>query len=149
MASSLKQILADVECIATFQSHQKHQETFTLTGVPLLQFNCETPPNLIRLMEKKIVSMAISYLQQDCEDLVKLSLCYSAPILETFQNEKEVEDGGFGYIVRSNGKYYFQPDQRDEITMELCNKDPFLAKNTLPYLTWLEMNKNIYINEPV
>ena len=137
-------IIADIECIATFQSHKKQQEIFTLTDVRLLQLNSDAHPKLIRLMEKKITSIAISNLQQDCEDLVKLSLCYSAPILETFQSKKELEDNGFGYIVRSNGKYYFQPDQRDEITRELCDENPSLAKNTHPSLTWFEMNKNNY-----
>ena len=59
--------------------------------------------NIINLFKESHVPMS---------NLVKFSLAYQFLDPEVADNYKE---RGFGFIHRTNSKYYFQPDQRDEL----------------------------------
>ena len=39
-------------------------------------------------------------------------------------------------LKRTNGKYYFQPDQRCKLIGEICEEYPFVAKDTLSFREW-------------
>jgi len=77
----------------------------------------EGPPS-----EFFVLSHIIDQLKEDLKlpmhYLVKLSLCYM------FEGILDEDDGyknlGFNFIHRTNSKYYFQPDQRDDLEECLC-----------------------------
>ena len=117
----------DLNCIATFQHRDKEQEIFDLHGVKVLLVPRQAHPFLA--VEVAIMDLVIDCLRQSTEDLVKISLCYSGKALQ-FDSAQEAIDSGFGFIVRSNSKYYFQPDQLDEVTKKLKRLDPTLARDT-------------------
>ena len=119
----------NLTCIATFQDFSKGQEIFDLRGVLVLKFHPLAPPEALAAMEFSIVRLIIDSLKQDREDLVKISVCYSGKALQ-FDSRQEAIQNGFGYIVRCDSKYYFQPDQLDEVTRKLKLLDPILARDT-------------------
>ena len=49
------------------------------------------------------------------------------------------KENGFGFINRTNSKYYFQPDQRDELVQLIC-EELDIATKTLSYKDWAEKN---------
>ena len=75
-------------------------------------------------------------LEQNTDDLVKLSLAYT---LDDLKSDEDVKENGFGFINRTNSKYYFQPDQRDELVQLIC-EELDIATKTLSYKDWAEKN---------
>ena len=69
-------------------------------------------------------------------DLVKISVCVydddNTPETVQWINERLTN-----IIKKNNGKYFFQPDQRREITKEICKEYPHIAKDTLSHTEWL------------
>ena len=74
-------------------------------------------------VEKEIVTQIIKQINGDKEQLVKLSTCFYTP----FNNRDELTQSGYGFILRTNGKYYFLPSERDDFeddivnTLDICN----------------------------
>ena len=109
-----------VEIISTFESAIKPKIVKRLENIPLgkvitprqwiVLMDMTVPPlellvlgNIINLFKESHVPMS---------NLVKFSLAYQFLDPEVADNYKE---RGFGFIHRTNSKYYFQPDQRDEL----------------------------------
>ena len=70
--------------------------------------------------------------------LWKISLCYTLP-----ENKSKKDcvwwENEFSFIGRTNSKYYFQPDQRDELVQLIC-EELDIATKTLSYKDWAEKN---------
>ncbi|MBT7755673.1 MAG: hypothetical protein HN726_05805 [Candidatus Magasanikbacteria bacterium] len=72
--------------------------------------------------EKSVISEICELLRDlnsNIEDVIKLSLCYRIPdYVDTNTYEDKVKSG-YDFIMRTNSKYCFQPDQRDEFEDDL------------------------------
>jgi len=80
-------------------------------------------------LEKALVTNIAKYVMYPNE-LVKLSLCVYGE-----NNSKEVRSNKAltNVLKNNNGKYYFQPDQRDDLIEQICKEYPYIAKDTLSY----------------
>ncbi len=68
-------------------------------------------------VEKDILIQIINHINGDKEQLVKLSMCFYTP----FKNREELIKSGYGFILRTNSKYYFLPSERDNFEDEIVN----------------------------
>jgi len=89
-------------------------------------------------LEKELVTNIANKVSYPNE-LVKISLCVYGKdnTKEVFKNKKLAT-----VLKNSNGKYYFQPDQRSEVTSQICKEYPEIAKDTLSHTEWL-MNQGL------
>ena len=69
-------------------------------------------------VEKEIVKQIIPYLENDTDELTKLSLSYTTP----FDSKEELINSGYGFILRTNSKYYFTPEYREEFLEEIVKE---------------------------
>ena len=69
-------------------------------------------------VEKEIVKQIIPYLENDTDELLKLSLFYTTP----FNSKEELINSGYGFILRTNSKYYFTPENREEFLEEIVKE---------------------------
>ena len=126
-----------VEIISTYENKIKPKIKKRLEAIPsgevitpaqwIVQMDMTVPPveffvlaNIISLFQESHVPM---------KDLIKLSLAYTFLDPEVAENYK---DHGFGFVHRCNSKYYFQPDQRDELEEFLVKKFG-IASKTKPF----------------
>ena len=61
--------------------------------------------------------------------LVKLSSCTYWIDKYKKEDADNIKDLG----SRKNGKWYFQPDQRCDVVKKLCDKDPRIASDVMPF----------------
>lgn len=120
-----------VNVIATYENQE--QEWFDTT-IDIKPINKTIDQQLS--VERKVLKQVIKLLEQNTDDLVKLSLAYT---LDDLKSDEDVKENGFGFINRTNSKYYFQPDQRDELVQLIC-EELDIATKTLSYKDWAEKN---------
>ena len=127
----IKERKVSVNVIATYENQE--QEWFDTT-IDIKPINKTIDQQLS--VERKVLKQVIKLLEQNTDDLVKLSLAYT---LDDLKSDEEVKENGFGFINRTNSKYYFQPDQRDELVQLIC-EELDIATKTLSYKDWAEKN---------
>ena len=136
--NNLKERKVSVNVIATYENQE--QEWFDTT-IDIKPINKTIDQQLS--VEKKVLKSVIRCLEQDTDDLVKLSLAYT---LDDLKSDEDVIENGFGFINRTNSKYYFQPDQRGEFIQMLC-EEMNIANKTLSYKDWAEKNNVKSVSE--
>ena len=129
--NNLKERKVSVNVIATYENQE--QEWFDTT-IDIKPINKTIDQQLS--VEKKVLKSVIRCLEQDTDDLVKLSLAYT---LDDLKSDEDVIENGFGFINRTNSKYYFQPDQRGEFIQMIC-EEMNIANKTQSYKDWSEKN---------
>jgi len=129
--NNLKERKVSVNVIATYENQE--QEWFDTT-IDIKPINKTIDQQLS--VEKKVLKSVIRCLEQDTDDLVKLSLAYT---LDDLKSDEDVIENGFGFINRTNSKYYFQPDQRGEFVQMIC-EEMNIANKTQSYKDWSEKN---------
>ncbi len=127
----IKERKVSVNVIATYENQE--QEWFDTT-IDIKPINKTIDQQLS--VERKVLKQVIKLLEQNTDDLVKLSLAYT---LDDLKSDEDVKENGFGFINRTNSKYYFQPDQRDELVQLIC-EELDIATKTLSYKDWAEKN---------
>ena len=127
----IKERKVGVNVIATYENQE--QEWFDTT-IDIKPINKTIDQQLS--VERKVLKQVIKLLEQNTDDLVKLSLAYT---LDDLKSDEDVKENGFGFINRTNSKYYFQPDQRDELVQLIC-EELDIATKTLSYKDWAEKN---------
>ena len=127
----IKERKVSVNVIATYENQE--QEWFDTT-IDIKPINKTIDQQLS--VERKVLKSVIKLLEQNTDDLVKLSLAYT---LDDLKSDEDVKENGFGFINRTNSKYYFQPDQRDELVQLIC-EELDIATKTLSYKDWAEKN---------
>lgn len=127
----IKERKVSVNVIATYENQE--QEWFDTT-IDIKPINKTIDQQLS--VERKVLKQVIKLLEQNTDDLVKLSLAYT---LDDLKSDEDVKENGFGFINRTNSKYYFQPDQRDELVQLIC-EELNIATKTLSYKDWAEKN---------
>ena len=115
-----------VEIITTFESAIKPKIVKRLENIPLGKVI--TPRQWIVLMDMKVPPVELLVLGNivslfkeshvPMSNLVKFSLAYEFLDPEVANNYIE---RGFGFVHRTSSKYYFQPDQRDELEEALVD----------------------------
>jgi len=89
-------------------------------------------------LEKVLIKQIVFHTDKEqLKKLVKLSLCVYAK-----DNDKDVMNNKTlqSIFMKSNGKYYFQPDQRCEVVTELCKECPEIAKDVLPHKEYAKIH---------
>ena len=129
--NNLEERKVSVNVIATYENQE--QEWFDTT-IDIKPINKTIDQQLS--VEKKVLKSVIRCLEQDTDDLVKLSLAYT---LDDLKSDEDVIENGFGFINRTNSKYYFQPDQRGEFIQMIC-EEMNIANKTQSYKDWSEKN---------
>ena len=129
--NNLKERKVSVNVIATYENQE--QEWFDTT-IDIKPINKTIDQQLS--VERKVLKSVIRCLEQDTDDLVKLSLAYT---LDDLKSDEDVIENGFGFINRTNSKYYFQPDQRGEFIQMIC-EEMNIANKTQSYKDWSEKN---------
>jgi len=129
--NNLKERKVSVNVIATYENQE--QEWFDTT-IDIKPINKTIDQQLS--VERKVLKSVIRCLEQDTDDLVKLSLAYT---LDDLKSDEDVIENGFGFINRTNSKYYFQPDQRGEFVQMIC-EEMNIANKTQSYKDWSEKN---------
>ena len=117
----------NIEVIFTFDGDKDQQMwRTTMKVIPLDMKESEWIRSLIQL--------AFENDMHEANDLVKISMCIG------YKNKK-ISDIPMikGYLAR-NGKYYFQPDQRDEVEKEII-KGTTIASKTSPFNKKHDENK--------
>lgn len=104
----------DVNVIATYQES------------PQEMFDCVVRVQPINSSVDDQISLEISILEQiipqlgfDVSSLWKLSICL---LLPDFGDSKKQQDTGYGFLARTNGKYFFFADQLDEVSTHFAKK---------------------------
>tara|TARA_R100000773_G_C4155533_1_gene75661 strand:- start:135 stop:548 length:414 start_codon:yes stop_codon:yes gene_type:complete len=108
----------DIEIIFTFDGKDQQMWHTTMKVIPLDMKESEWIRSLIQL--------AFANDMHEANDLVKISMCIGCKA-KGYQNIPMIKD----YLSR-NGKYYFQPDQRDEVEEEII-KGTAIASKSRPY----------------
>ncbi len=129
--NNMEEKQVSVNVIATYENQE--QEWFD-TSITIKPINKTIDQQLS--VEKKVLKSVIKCLEQNTDDLVKLSLAYT---LDDLKSDEDVKENGFGFINRTNSKYYFQPDQRGEFIQMLC-EELDIASKTSSYKDWAEKN---------
>ncbi len=138
MENNIKERQVSVNVIATYENQE--QEWFD-TSIVIKPINKTIEQQLS--VEKKVLKQVIACLENDKSELVKLSLAYT---LDGMKSDKDLIENGFGFITRTNSKYYFQPDQRGEFVQMLC-EELNIADKTLSYKDWAEKNNVKSVSE--
>tara|TARA_R100001086_G_C11712451_1_gene224549 strand:- start:238 stop:621 length:384 start_codon:yes stop_codon:yes gene_type:complete len=109
-----------INVIATFEDEPQELFDFDIDLERLVEQKSELPQQ-----EWQLVKEIVEDIEGDCEQLVKLSLCF-------YCNEEAVNKYPCIYqsIYENNGKYYFQPNQRGKVETKLCQELPALACET-------------------
>ena len=105
----------NIEVIFTFDGKDQQMWRTTMKVIPLDMKESEWIRSLIQL--------AFENDMHEANDLVKISMCIGCKA-KGYQNIPMIK----GYLSR-NGKYYFQPDQRDEVEEEII-QGTTIAKDT-------------------
>ena len=108
----------NIEVIFTFDGKDQQMWHTTMKVIPLDMKESEWIRSLIQL--------AFENDMHEANDLVKISMCIGCKA-KGYQNIPMIK----GYLSR-NGKYYFQPDQRDEVEKEII-KGTTIASKTSPF----------------
>tara|TARA_R110001592_G_scaffold164243_1_gene398294 strand:- start:744 stop:1199 length:456 start_codon:yes stop_codon:yes gene_type:complete len=147
MKSKLLGKMVNVDCIITFQGKEQEFLNFDRYIQPI---NKSVNNQLI--VEESILTSVIAKIEGSTDDLIKISLCLSNP--ELGGSDEEITSMGFGFLCRTNGKYYFQPDQRDELeerlvrTLGISSKTLALTKVDYNRITMDRiLSENKFVNE--
>lgn len=70
-------------------------------------------------VEMSVLSQVLRKLTGNKDFLQKISLCYELPEFETYD---EIVENGFGFIFRTNSKYWFCPEETDFFEQEVIQK---------------------------
>lgn len=70
-------------------------------------------------VEMSVLSQVVSELSGNKDYLQKISLCYELPEFETYD---EIVENGFGFIFRTNSKYWFCSEETDFFEQEVIQK---------------------------
>lgn len=116
-----------INVIVTFQSGKKEQEIFEFSST-MTPLNDSPSDELV--LEQRFLTEAISFINQNTEDLTAIRLSYGLPFL---QDIPSLHEGGFGFILRNGGRYDFGPNQRGAIVRAVIGVDPLIASKTKAY----------------
>lgn len=123
----LPTLSVSINCIATFEDLRIPQEIFDL------RLLIQPSVNRQLAVEAKILAEVINNIKTSVHDLVKISLFYNEG-LEDIKDENALVARGLGFILRSNSKYYFQPNQRDAVVDMVVAANPEVAKDTQNFI---------------
>jgi len=88
-------------------------------------------------VEKEVITQVLEYYRQSPNPLEHLDYLSMISIFYHDVTSDMVDNGGCGFIKRSNSRYYFQPDQRDLLEEVICEEFEISTK-TKSYEEWLD-----------
>lgn len=106
--------VVDVNVIASYENYPQEMFDCMVSIAPL-----NTSIDNQISVEQIILEQVITHLGYDKEYLWKLSLCLMLP---DFASDKELLRSGYGFIRRTNGKYYFHTDDRDAVSEYIADR---------------------------
>ena len=98
----------NVLCVNVISSYLTQEQEWFDCLIDVTPIN-QTIENQLEV-EKEILKQIIPFLKNDTDELLKLSLCYKTP----FKSKEELIKSGYGFMLRTNSKYFFTPEYREE-----------------------------------